>query len=265
MQQEGRLLQCKHRTECQDSTERSHTCIHISLWISEPQFPYSTRPAVPTITLNLHLVTTTNFKVWSFPKISSLHKISSCGQKTGRNISHRVSFDLRPWTPEIQLLLTTEGLPYTNTADTLSFWWQRVYLVLVLALSRSLFAARFKKLNVSAKPSFSLSHIHSASNTPFSWRGNKDGTVYLTGPPSLSAADQRNRRFLFSVHKSLFVLIKRTAWKPLRLLLRIKHWYSSEAVWIYIGQSILTVTSAKGWMWGLLLHCHSTTYWLGEG
>lgn len=30
------------------------------------------------LTLNLHLVTTTNFKVWSFPKISSLHKMSSC-------------------------------------------------------------------------------------------------------------------------------------------------------------------------------------------
>lgn len=29
------------------------------------------------ITLNLHLVTTTNFKVWSLPKISSLHKMSS--------------------------------------------------------------------------------------------------------------------------------------------------------------------------------------------
>lgn len=35
-------------------------------------------------TLNLHLVTTTNFKVWSFPRISSLHKISSCENKAGK-------------------------------------------------------------------------------------------------------------------------------------------------------------------------------------
>lgn len=42
------------------------------------------------LTLNLHLVTTTNFKVWSFPKISSLHKMSSCGQN--RKL---VNFDLR--------------------------------------------------------------------------------------------------------------------------------------------------------------------------
>lgn len=34
------------------------------------------------LTLNLHLVTTTNFKVWSFPKISSLHKMSSYGKST---------------------------------------------------------------------------------------------------------------------------------------------------------------------------------------
>ena len=41
------------------------------------------------VTLNLHLVTTTNFKVWSFPKISSLHKMSSCEETTKEQISEQ--------------------------------------------------------------------------------------------------------------------------------------------------------------------------------
>lgn len=47
------------------------------------------------LTLNLHLVTTTNFKVWSFPKISSLHKMSSCQdrekcfRKAGKDSVHQ--------------------------------------------------------------------------------------------------------------------------------------------------------------------------------
>lgn len=33
------------------------------------------------LTLNLHLVTTTNLSVWSLPRISSLHKMSSWRKK----------------------------------------------------------------------------------------------------------------------------------------------------------------------------------------
>lgn len=42
------------------------------------------------VTLNLHLVTTTNFNVWSFPKISSLHKMSSCEKTTKEQISEQL-------------------------------------------------------------------------------------------------------------------------------------------------------------------------------
>lgn len=58
------------------------------------------------LTLNLHLVTTTNFNVWSFPKISSLHKMSSCGKTQQASV-----LVLRPNCPGLAVgLLKQAGL-----------------------------------------------------------------------------------------------------------------------------------------------------------
>lgn len=66
------------------------------------------------LTLNLHLVTTTNFKVWSFPKISSLHKMSSCQdrekcfRKAGKDSVHQPP---PPRLPSIPLCCQSKLVP----------------------------------------------------------------------------------------------------------------------------------------------------------
>lgn len=68
------------------------------------------------LTLNLHLVTTTNFKVWSFPKISSLHKMSSYGRKTQQN--SRLAFKTNDQSVNFHLCKYTEIKPLWAP-----LWW----------------------------------------------------------------------------------------------------------------------------------------------